>query len=183
MNITATVRNVILLAGLAGLAGCGGSVAEDAAAASASSAPHTGTTLESATRIHATIQDSLSSGNNKPGDIVRAIVSRSVSDSGGGVVIPAGSSITLTIGAIEPGSARVRPEGRLELRVSSVSVNGRDQALIAVLQPVAYHMAGRGTNTRDSAKGDAGAVISDLVVSAGTPIVFTLSNTLNVTAR
>jgi len=166
-----------------GLAACTGSKAEDASLAATSGVAHTGTTLPRDTRIHATIQDSVSSARNKPGDILHAIVSRSVSDSSGGIVIPSGSSITLAIISLESGVGQKLPAGRLALEVRSVSVNGRAQPLTGELQPVAYHMAGRTASSSTNAAASAGAVISDLVVSAGTPIVIKLSNTLNVTAR
>ena len=178
MYTTAIVRNAILVAGLAA---CSSGAMKDTAAYGRTA--RVGDSLARVTRVDATIQDSLSSRTNKAGDTLRAIVSHDISDSLGAVVIPAGSNVTLRIGAIEPGNGQVRPEGRLALLVSAVSVNGRDQALTADLEPVAYHMAGRAVTTHEAARADAGAVISDLVVSAGTPIAFKLSNTLNVTAR
>jgi type IV secretory pathway VirB10-like protein len=180
MKMTATVRSALLIVGLAA---CTGSEAEDASAAAASGVPHTGTTLQRDTRIHATLQDSVSSARNKPGDVLHAIVSRSVIDSGGGVVIPSGSTITLAIATLESGLGQRLPAGRLALVVRSVSVNGRAQTLTGELEPVAYHMEGRAASSNTNATAAAGAVISDLVVSAGTPVVIKLSNTLNVTAR
>jgi hypothetical protein len=180
MNTIASVRCAILVVGLAA---CTGSAAEGASAVATSGVPHAGNTLQRYTRIHATIQDSVSSARNKPGDILHAIVSRNVSDSSGSVVIPSGSNITLAVAALESAAGQRLPEGRLALVVRSVSVNGREQALTGVLEPVAYHMAGREVDTKNTAAARTDAVISDVVVSAGTPIVFTLSNTLNVTAR
>jgi hypothetical protein len=127
----------------------------------------TGQSLAVASRVDATIQDALSSRTNKPGDTLRAVVSHDVIDSRGSVVIPSGSNVTLTIEQLESGSNAVRPEGRIALVVNSVSVNGREQPLNAALEPVQQHMEGA----------------RDVVVSAGTPIVFTLTHTLNISTR
>jgi len=71
--------------------------------------------LGGGTRVSATIQDSLSSRTNKTGDTLHAIVSGDVREPHGGVVIPAGSSASLTIALLEPDSDQVNPEGRLSL--------------------------------------------------------------------
>jgi hypothetical protein len=63
--------------------------------------------LGGGTRVSATIQDSLSSRTNNTGDTLHAIVSGDVKGPHGGVVIPAGSSASLTIALLEPGSDQV----------------------------------------------------------------------------
>ena len=52
--------------------------------------------VASGTRVSATLQSGLSSGINHSGETVRASVSVAVSDRHGRVVIPAGSTVTLT---------------------------------------------------------------------------------------
>jgi hypothetical protein len=133
-------------------------------------------------------------------------------------VIPAGSTVTLEIVQLEPGSDQIRPEGRLSLAVRSVTVNETTYPVTAALEPVAHHLEGRGItkdeagrigagtaigalagqvigkNSRSTVMGGAvGAVAGtavavryayrDVVVSAGTPIGFTLTQALNVSAR
>ncbi len=127
----------------------------------------TAQSLPVASRVDATLQDALSSRTNKPGDTLRAVVSHDVVDSQGSVVIPSGSNVTLTIEQLESGRDQVRPEGRLALVVNSVSVNGRELPLTAALEPIQQHMEGA----------------RDVIVSAGTPIVFTLTHTLNISTR
>jgi hypothetical protein len=181
-------------------------------------AVRTGRSLSSGTRVDATIQDALSSRTNKPGETLRATVSGDVRDDRGGVVIPAGSAATLTIDQLEPGSDQVRPEGRLSLVVSSVTVNGQTYPVTANLEAVPHHLQGRGVTTDEAARVGAGTAVGavagqligkntrstviggaigavagtavavryayrDVIVSAGTPIVFTLAQSLNVSAR
>lgn len=208
-----------------GLVACTGGAAkelpsQDAAATAATGTPgsRTGRSLESGTRVGATIQEALSSRTNKAGETLRATVSRDIRDASGGVVIPAGSTATLTIEQLEPGSDQVRPEGRFALAVSSVTVDGREYPVTADLEPVPHHLQGRGVTTDEAARVGAGTAIGavagqligkntrstviggaigavagsavavryayrDVIVSAGTPIVFTLAQALTVSAR
>jgi len=174
--------------------------------------------LASGTRVNATIESALSSRTNKPGETVRASVSSDVKNARGTVVIPAGSTVQLTIEQLEPGSDQVRPEGRLNLVVNSVTVKGQVYPVSANLSPVPHSMKGRGITTDEAARVGAGTAIGaivgqaigkntkstviggavgtvaggavavryayrDVIVSAGTPIVFTLERSLNVSAR
>ena len=203
---------------------CTGGAAKDASnpdgttLSKTSRAGSTERSLASGSRVNATIQDALSSRTNKPGESLRAIVSGDVKNARGTVVIPAGSTATLTIEQLEPGSDQVRPEGRLALVVKSVTVNGQVYPVSANLEPVAHHFQGRGITTDEAARVGAGTAIGaivgqaigkntkstviggavgtvaggavavryayrDVIVSAGTPIVFTLTQSLNVSAR
>lgn len=137
--------------------------------------------LASGARIGATLQDAVTSRTNKKGDTLHAIVSGNVNGPHGGVVIPAGSSATLTIRELEPGNDQANPEGRLLLVVSSVTVNGESYPVSADLEAVPSHLEARNTPT-DEAKGK-GRARRDVVVSAGTPIVFALTNSLKVSAK
>lgn len=204
-----------------GFVACTGGAAKDGSnqdATVAGAPARAGRSLASGTRVGASIQDALSSRTNRAGEPVRAVVSLDVKDARGGVVIPAGSTVTLTIAQLEPGSDQVRPEGRLALVVSSVTVNGQAMPVTATLEPVPHHLQGRGVTTDEAARVGAGTAIGalagqvigkntrstviggaigavagtavavraayrDVVVSAGTPIVFTLTQSLNVSAR
>ena|SRR5665213_4222037 len=137
--------------------------------------------LAGGTRVRATIQDAVSSRSNVKGDTLRAIVSGNVNGAHGGVVIPAGSSAKLTIALLEPGNDQINPEGRLALVVSSVTINGEEYPVTADLEPVPHHLEVRSTPAHE-AKGSQGAR-RDVVVSAGTPIAFALTNSLKVSAR
>lgn len=137
--------------------------------------------LAGGTRVRATIQDAVSSQSNVKGDTLRAIVSGNVIGPHGGVVIPAGSSAKLTIAQLEPGSDQTDPNGQFALVVSSVTVNGEEYPVTADLEPVPHHLELRTTATNE-AKKKAGAR-RDVIVSAGTPIVFALTSLLRVSAR
>lgn len=174
--------------------------------------------LATGTRVDATIQDALSSRSNKAGETLRAVVSGHIKDGRGDVVIPAGSTVLLTVEQLEPGSDHTSPEGRLSVVVSSVTVNDWAYPLAAILEPVPHHLEGRGITGAEAARIGAGTAIGavagqligkntrstviggaigavagtavavryayrDVVVSAGTPIVFTLAQSLNVSAR
>ena len=203
---------------------CTGGAAKDASGTDAKSAGKSGIfastdrSLASGTRVNATIESALSSRTNKPGETLRASVSSDVKNARGTVVIPAGSTVQLTIEQLEPGSDQVRPEGRLNLLVNSVTVNGHVYPVSANLSPVPHSMKGRGITTDEAARVGAGTAIGaivgqaigkntkstviggavgtvaggavavryayrDVIVSAGTPIVFTLERSLNVSAR
>jgi hypothetical protein len=168
--------------------------------------------------VTATTQQGITSRTNKAGETVPAVVSENVTDARGHVVIPAGSTVTLSIAQLEPGSDQVRPEGRLSLVVSSVTIKNETYPLEATLEPVPHHFEGRGITKDEAARIGAGTAVGavagqvigknqkstvlggaigavagtavavryayrDVVVSAGTPIVFTLTQSLNVAAR
>ena len=159
-----------------GLAACSGSAARDVHAT-----PPPEQTLAAGSRVRATIQDSLSSRLNNRGDTLHAIVSANITGPHGGVVIPAGSGATLVVARIEPGTDPRNPQGNMSLVVNSVTVNGVEYPVAAALDPVPSHLQVRAIPS-DQAPGGRNAR-RDVIVSAGTPIVFSLTNTLVVTAR
>ena len=174
--------------------------------------------VASGTRVGATLASGLSSRINKSGETLRASVSADVTDGRGRVVIPAGSTVTLTIDKLEPGSEQIRPEGRLWLIVNSVTVRGQTHPVTATLEPVPHHLQGRGVTSDEALRIGAGTAIGaaagqaigkdtrstviggavgaiagtavavryayrDVIVPAGTAIVFTLTQSLQVAAR
>jgi hypothetical protein len=201
------------------LVACTGTSAQDAAQdRSVESVSSTGTTLASGTRVAATTQAVLSSRTSAAGETLRAVVSRDVLDNRGRVVIPAGATVILSVLQLEPGSDQIRPEGRLSLAVTSVTMDGTTYPLHGTLDAVSHHLEGRGVTTHEAARIGAGTAIGalagqligknqrstviggavgavagtavavryayrDVVVSAGTPIAFTLTQSLNLSAR
>lgn len=174
--------------------------------------------VASGTRVGAVLASGLSSRINKSGETLRASVSADVTDGRGRVVIPAGSTVTLTIDKLEPGSEQIRPEGRLWLVVNSVTVHGQTYPVTATLEPVPHHLQGRGITSDEALRIGAGTAIGaaagqaigkdtrstviggavgaiagtavavryayrDVIVPAGTAIVFTLTQSLQVAAR
>jgi hypothetical protein len=118
------------------------------------------------TRIDATITAELSSRTSKSGELVRTTVSADIRDARGNIVIPSGSTLTLTIDKIEPGSPQGRPEGRLILNVTSVTIRGEEVPIGGTLSPITHKLVDR-----------------DVVVSPGTDVFITLSQPFVVAAR
>lgn len=217
------MRSLLAGAMVLGLAACGNSAAKDVPPGADGAAGGTARTtarrsLESGTRVGATLQTALSSRTNKAGETVRAVVSANVTDSRGRVVIPAGSNVVLGIVQLEPGSEQIRPEGRLVLAVQSVEIGGVTHPISGTLAPIAHHFEGRGITKDEAARIGAGTAVGavagqvigkntkstvlggaigavagtavavryayhDVVVSAGTPISFTLTNGLTLAAK
>jgi hypothetical protein len=154
----------LFIASLVVLAACTPSEAKEAEKRAAASAAAARTaprerSLAGGTTINATIQDALSSRTNKSGESVRATVSADVSDARGNVVIPAGSTVILTIDKLEASSVQIGPEGRLMLNVTSVTVNGESRSLSGSLGPIAHTMVGRGITTDEAARIAAGTAV------------------------
>jgi hypothetical protein len=119
-------------------------------------------TVGEGTRIEATIDDALSSRHNKAGETLTATVSADVRDGNGHVVIPAGSSVGLTIAQLEPATNKSQHDGKLALDVTSVTVRGRVYRVSTRLDPVAHQLQGRGVGTGEVEKVGAGAAIGAL---------------------
>lgn len=138
-------------------------------------------TLPSGTRVAAVLHDSLSSRTNKIGDGRRAAVSTNVADADGVVIIPAGSMVTLSIAELETGTDQPNAVGRLRLEVTAVTIRDRTYPVAADLETVSYRMQGR-ARVRAAAEGATMVALQyavrDVVVSPGTPIVFTLTKSL-----
>ncbi len=159
-----------------GLAACAGTAPADAPKVAEAGL------VDSGTRVEATIQTALSSRTGKVGDTVRAVTSRDVSDGLGGVAIPAGSDVMLSVARLAHATTPQHPDGAIALVVHSVTVNGNARALAADIQPVPHHLEWRG-ETSGTPPAPVPNAYRDVIVSAGTPIVFTLAKSMHVTAR
>ncbi len=82
-------------------------------------------TLASGTAIEATTARGISSRQDKAGETFTASVSNDVSDASGRVVIPAGSTINLTITELQPANDNGKADGRIKVAVNSVSAGGQ----------------------------------------------------------
>ncbi len=174
--------------------------------------------LPAGTRIEVVMTDALSSRTNKPDETVRTTVSGNILDGAGRIAIPAGSVVLLRIVQLEPGSAQVRPEGRLALAAQSITTFDQSYPLDASLGDIPHTFVGRGITTDEAARVGAGTAIGaavgqaigkdtrsttiggavgaiagtavavryayrDVVVPAGSVIVLTLAQKLDVSAR
>jgi type IV secretory pathway VirB10-like protein len=150
-----------LLAGLAaaGLVACG--------SGSSQSAVDGGLTLGSGTRIDATTQRTISSRNDKAGETFTAKVTSDVLDGRGRVVIPAGSTLNLTITELKSATDKSKADGSITVAVSSLTVGGETYPVTAEITSMAHTLKGRGVGEAEVEKTAAGAVIGGI---AGTVI-------------
>jgi hypothetical protein len=103
--------------------------------------------------------DSLSSRTNKVGDRVTARVSQDVTAPDGRVVIPAGSTVSLTVVEIHESENKSDKTGKLRLQADDIMVGGKRYPLTASVESVDSKLVGRGTGAGDVAKVGAGAGI------------------------
>lgn len=141
--------------------------------------------LEQGTKVGATIQTAVTSRTNRQGDSLYAIVSREVKDASGGIVVPAGSRVAITVAALEPGTLPALPDGRFSLSVRAITIGERTYAVSADLAEVPHHLEWRTAvpGANESPAGGGHPVYRDVIVTPGTPIVFTLAQSLKVSAR
>jgi len=133
-----------------------------AAAPAAAPAP-TPLVVPAGTAITATMNDSISSRQNKVGDVVTARVAADVKDAQGRVVVPAGSTISLKVTALHESENKSDKTGTLTLAAQDISINGRTYPLDASIDNVARELHGRSTNAGDIAKVGAGTAIGAVV--------------------
>jgi hypothetical protein len=114
-------------------------------------------TLPIGTEIHAALDDSISSRRDSAGRSITAEITQSVTGAGGKVLIPAGSTVRLTVTRLA--SARSKSsQGSLALRVDGIEVGGQLQNVRADVGPVPRELRGRGVTSGDAAKVGVGAV-------------------------
>ena len=149
-----------MLAGLAvaALAACGQGTSQTPAVGSRSA----GLTLQSGTRIEATTERTISSRSDKAGETFTARVSSDVKDDRGRVVIPAGSTINLTITELKSATDKSKADGRITVVVNSVTVGGQTYPITAEITELAHTLKGRGVGEAEVEKTAAGAVIGGI---------------------
>src|SRR4051794_30837855 len=130
--------------------------------------------LDVGSNIPATMVDSINSRSNKPGDKVTAKVANDVRDAAGRVVIPAGSTVTLTIAEIRPSPNKSDNTGTLKLEPTTITVDGKSYPIAASVDSVDSKLVGRATNINDAAKVGAGTgigAIAGKILGGGTGAV------------
>lgn len=126
-------------------------------------APKAPASAEVGTVIRTTMVDSIHSRHNKVGDVVTAKTAHDITDADGRVVIPAGSAVTLTIVEISPSGNKSDNTGKLQLKPTDVTVDGRKYPIDASVDSVQRTLVGRTTNVGDVAKVGAGVGIGAIV--------------------
>jgi hypothetical protein len=142
------------------------------AAADTAALPPGALSLAIGTKVEATIQQSISSGANATGERVKAIVSRNVTDAGGRVVIPGGSEIVLTIAQLRPATGAAALDGAIALDATAVVVGASTYATKASVAAITHTLM---PSTSIPAN-------RDVVVTPGTRITLTLTQSLTISA-
>jgi hypothetical protein len=119
-------------------------------------------TLASGTRIEATTQRTISSRTDKAGETFTAGISTDVKDARGRVVIPAGSTLNLTITDLQSATDKSKADGRITVLVSSVTVGGQTYPVSAGITAMAHTLKGRGVGESEVEKTAAGVVVGGI---------------------
>jgi hypothetical protein len=139
-------------------------------AAATSAAGTADKTLPIGAQIHAALDDSISSRRDSAGRTVTAQVTENVTGSNGQILIPAGSTVQLTVTKLGSSKSKNSP-GQLVLRVDGIQLGGAWKKLQADIQPVSRELRGRGVTGSDAAKvgvGAAGGAVLGRVLGGST---------------
>jgi hypothetical protein len=126
-------------------------------------------TLAAGAPISGTLDQIISSRTSKVGEKARVTVAADVKNAAGAVVIPAGSSVELTITAIEP-SRDKNSTGKLTLAVTGITVRGTSYRIEAEVSSVTSSLKGRGVGTTEAGKvavGTAVGAVAGRVIGGG----------------
>jgi hypothetical protein len=124
-------------------------------------APRTGT-LAAGTLLEGTLDRTITSKSNKVGDRFTVRVTNDVKNASGLVVVPAGSTVDLTITSIEAARDKSQATGKLVLAVTGINVRGESMPIQADVSSVTSSMKSRGVGTSEAGKVGAGAVIGGI---------------------
>lgn len=111
------------------------------------------------TSISATMRESINSRHDKAGKTVTARVASDVTDARGYVGIPAGSTVEMTVTDLSPATSKSQADGRLAVRVNSVTINGRVYAVSAEVTSLPHQLRGRGVTAGEVEKVGGGTAI------------------------
>jgi uncharacterized protein YfiM (DUF2279 family) len=134
--------------------------------ATTTKAPATGKALASGTAISAKFDAGISSRTHKAGQKLTGTVSSDVKDKNGGVVIPKGSKVHLTITAIHESENKSDKTGKLVLTPTKVVIAGRTYPLAGSAAALDRTLKDRKTNAGDVAKVGVGAGAGALLGTA-----------------
>lgn len=132
--------------------------AKDSAAPAAAPAAPAPASLDAGTAVSATILDTINSRNSKAGDKVRAKVGADIADATGRVVIPAGSTVNLTIASLQGGK-----NGSIQLTPTDVMIGGKSYPLDATVDSVHFKVSGRGVGGAEVGKTAAGVGVGAII--------------------
>ena len=116
-------------------------------------------TLPAGTEIGTTSNGTLNSWHDKPGKAISATVGSDIRGKDGRVVIPAGSTIHLTVVTLKPAENKSSKDGVIVLTADHVTIKGKVYTLFADVNSVEHTLKGRGVQAGDVAKVGAGAAV------------------------
>ena len=114
-------------------------------------------TLPAGTELHAALVDSIHSRHDSAGQALTAKVMENVLSPDGTTLIPAGSTVRLTLLRLEPAKSKSAADGKLELRVDGISRGDELLEVAAEVRPIPHELRGRGVTGSEAAKVGAGA--------------------------
>ena len=114
-------------------------------------------TLPIGTEIHAALDDSISSRRDSAGRTITAQITESVTGAGGRILIPAGSTVRLTVTRLASAKSK-GSQGSLALKVDGIEVGGQLQNVQGDVRAVPRELRSRGVTSGDAAKVGVGAV-------------------------
>lgn len=151
-----TLYGARLAVSLVLLAACSRGESMDLPAGSSASAAPTSYSIAAGSVVDAAITDAITSRTARAGDVFTARVVDDIRTTGGGVAIPAGSTVQGAITEVSPASD-ARSTGTLTLAVSSVTVRGTTYDLNASIDSLETVDQGRGVSGADAARVAVGA--------------------------
>ncbi|HEX3274413.1 MAG TPA: hypothetical protein VHR43_06130 [Gemmatimonadales bacterium] len=119
--------------------------------------------LSAGVTLATTVDREISSRTDKPGTTVTSTVAADVKDASGRVVIPAGSTVTLTLTEIHESENKGDKTGKLTLTPTAVDIAGQHYALSGSATALERTLRDRKTNGGDIAKVGAGTAAGAIV--------------------
>jgi len=119
--------------------------------------------LAAGAMLSTTVDREISSRTDKPGATVTGTVASDVKDASGRVVIPAGSTVTMTITEIHESENKGDKTGKLTLTPTSVEIQGQSYTIDGSAVALDRTLRDRKTNAGDVAKVGAGTAAGAIV--------------------
>ena len=121
------------------------------------------TTIPAGAELHAALIDSINSRHDSAGKALTARLMENVSAPDGRTLLPAGAIVRLTVAELAPAGSRGAADGKLELAVADITVNGNHMDVSAEVRPIPHELRGRGVTGSEATKVGVGAAAGAIV--------------------